>query len=463
MQKKLSKGIMMVLIANIINMVVGVLSSLILPKYLSISSYAAIKEYQLYLSYVGILHFGYNDAMYLRYGGKDINEINKEEVIHSLSIIRLYILFVVLIGVLASFAIDNEILLCVSVVTAPTIMLSYYQFLYQASGEFKRYGHLLNIVSVGTFAINIALIFIVKTDYYMLYLICYVTLSIFTCLLVEHSFGKLIGKSVASIYFRCSDLLLGMKNGILLTLGNFSSTLMTTMDRWFVKILMSTISFAQYSFAVSIENFLNVLISPITVTLYNYFCTHKEQSEVDRIRKIVIIFASIIIAAAYPARLLLEIYLDKYIESADTITLLFASQLFYVVNKGIYVNLYKSRGQLRKYFFDLVLVIIFGFVANCLLYMIMNSKESFAIATLASAAFWLALCIYRNKDVSINEEIYMLIELGIFLFTGLTLSPIIGFALYIVSTLICMSLFLHDSCKEIRTISASFIKDKLNF
>lgn len=31
-------------------------------------------------------------------------------------------------------------------------------------------------------------------------------------------------------------------------------------------------AFAQYSFAVSVENFLNLAITPVTTTLYNYFC-----------------------------------------------------------------------------------------------------------------------------------------------------------------------------------------------
>ena len=461
MQNKLFRGITIVLFANIINMVFGILNSLILPKYLSIPSYAAIKEYQLYLSYVGILHFGYNDAMYLRYGGKRINEINKNEVVCSLSTIRIYILIISLVGLTVSFIIDNRILLCVSAVTAPTIMLSYYQFLYQASGEFKKYGRLLNIISVGTFFINAFLIFAVHTDSYFVFLITYVALSMFTCLLVECSFGKMINKNLAILYFRFSDLFEGMRNGVLLTLGNFSSTLMTTMDRWFVNILMSTSAFAQYSFAVSMENFLNVLISPITVTLYNYFCKNKEQNKIDRLRKLVIIFASIIIAVAYPARFILEVYLDKYIESGDVIVLLFASQLFYVVIKGIYVNLYKSRGQLKKYFNDLVLVIVFGFVANCLFYLIMNKKEGFAIATLVSSAFWMALCIHRNKDCSINEILYISTLLGVFIITGLSLNAIVGLIVYGISVLICLLLFLRESFNDIKAYCVGFVKGKL--
>lgn len=58
-------GMLKVLIANVVNLIIGLLSSFILPKFLSINSYAEIKTFQLYVSYIGLLHFGYVDALVL--------------------------------------------------------------------------------------------------------------------------------------------------------------------------------------------------------------------------------------------------------------------------------------------------------------------------------------------------------------------------------------------------------------
>ena len=46
-----------------------------LPKYLSVESYADYKIFILYISYVGILHLGYVDGVYIKYGGKAIDAI----------------------------------------------------------------------------------------------------------------------------------------------------------------------------------------------------------------------------------------------------------------------------------------------------------------------------------------------------------------------------------------------------
>lgn len=60
---QLARGVLIILISNVVNMFFGIITNLILSKYLSVESYAGIKTYQLYLAYVGILHFGFVDEI----------------------------------------------------------------------------------------------------------------------------------------------------------------------------------------------------------------------------------------------------------------------------------------------------------------------------------------------------------------------------------------------------------------
>ena len=76
----LKKGIIYVFVANLINLIISLAKGFILPKYLSIESYALIQTYLLYVSYVGLLHFGYLDGLYLKYGGRNFEEIKAEEI-----------------------------------------------------------------------------------------------------------------------------------------------------------------------------------------------------------------------------------------------------------------------------------------------------------------------------------------------------------------------------------------------
>ena len=83
--------------------------------------------------------------------------------------------------------------------------------------------------------------------------------------------------------FSFEEFIANIKTGLPLTLGNFSSVLLTSIDRWFVKYLMDTVQFAQYSFAVSTEGIVNVALTPITITLYNYFCKHDNIEEIKEL------------------------------------------------------------------------------------------------------------------------------------------------------------------------------------
>lgn len=65
---KLKKGLVLVFIANAINLCISLINGFVLPKYLSVETYADIKTYQLYSNYIGVLALGYCDGLYLKYG-----------------------------------------------------------------------------------------------------------------------------------------------------------------------------------------------------------------------------------------------------------------------------------------------------------------------------------------------------------------------------------------------------------
>ena len=74
------KNIINVLTANVAELIVGILASFMIPMVVSIGSYAQIKTYSLYISYIGILSLGYYDGLYMRYGGVDFKSIDKQKL-----------------------------------------------------------------------------------------------------------------------------------------------------------------------------------------------------------------------------------------------------------------------------------------------------------------------------------------------------------------------------------------------
>lgn len=440
MDKKLGKGMLAILMANLINLFFNLITNFILPKYLSVDSYSAIKTYQLYVTYVGIFALGYTDGMYLRYGGRDIDSIDKGELKTGLSTIRILMIIETLAFLVLAFLSNNKIMIGFVMSIMSLNMAGYFKNLYQAVGEFKRYGKILNLTTIFTFIINVVLLFLVQTDNYFIYLLGYAAVNLLIWILLEWNFKTYLSNVKNAPIFSWELFLKDTKAGILLLIGNFSSILLTTMDRWFVKAFFGNLEFAQYSFAVSLEGFLNTATTPITVTMYNFLCKKQDEDTIKKSRKYVLIFSSVIIASAFPAKFIVEIYLQKYLGAMSVLFILFAAQMLFIPNKAIYVNLYKAKNKQKDYFIKLVAVIILGALSNRGFVLFYDKMESFAYATLFSALIWLAFSIwdFREYKIDIKEIAYLLLVIFIFLLFGFKFNSIIGLLMYILCVVIAM-------------------------
>jgi O-antigen/teichoic acid export membrane protein len=159
-----------------------------------------------------------------------------------------------------------------------------------------------------------------------------------------------------------------------------------------------------------------------------------------------LIIASGLIACAFPAKFILEVYLTKYIDSAKVIFYLFAAQLFYIVIKSIYVNLYKALHRQRTYFTRLVMIIAIGFALNVICYQILHTKEAFAIGTLLSAFIWFVFSVYDFKEYSLNihQILYIIVCLTTFFICGYALEVIIGFIIYAILAIMAAMLLMKE-------------------
>ena len=461
MANKLSRGIISVLIANIINLLFNLTSNFLLPKYLSVDAYAHIKTFTLLLTYAGFLHFGYADGMYLKYGGVDQSELDSSSLDNNLSTMRIFQVVVAVSSITVGIAINSLGVIIFGLTLLPYNMSWYFRNLYQAIGNFEAYSKVINFITIALFACNMMLLFLIRTDYYGVYLLVYLLVYLSAWGYMEIRLRKLLPYKYHLFLFSISEFKENIANGFLLMLGNFSSNLLTSMDRWFVKAFLNNLAFAQYSFAVSMESFLNVALTPVAVTLYNFFCKTDDVFRINRIKQYVMIFAAFIISSAFWGDWILHIWLTKYIGSANVLYYLFCSQFFYFVIKGIYINLYKAQKKQRAYFVKLIIIIIYGFVANFLFFKILSLKESFALATLTSAILWFVLCTLDFKEIRISfrEILYSVICTATFLLSGILIGSLIGFGIYITTMLITTSLLFRAEFVELIKIGFSAVKD----
>lgn len=462
MNRKLKYGIIAVFSANIINLIFNLLTNFLLPKYLSVESYAAIKTFQLYTTYIGVFALGCSDGIYLRYGGKQLDSIDLIELKERVNSFRFMLILESMIIIPLSFLIKDKVIICFSFTILSMNMISYFKNLYQAIGEFKRYGKILNLTTIATFISNFFLMFVINTDFYVYYLISYGLVDMIIWFFLEINLFKLI-KNIGKVSFSLRCLLEDIKNGFVLMIGNFSNILLSSMDRWFVKITMNTLQFAYYSFAVSLEGFVNLAITPITTTMYNYFCNHMSNEQVTTSRKFITLFGVVIISVAFPAKFIIEMFLPEYAEANAVIFILFATQLVYLVIKGVYINLYKAYKKQQLYFIRLVLILFVGATLNYILVKIFYLKEAFAIGTLISSLVWLFFCIidFKQYGYTINEACFIFFILISYIIIGILFKSYIGFFIYFFCGLFYGLLFMKVEIKQLYKIIKIHTEKKL--
>ena len=457
----LKRGILVIFRANIISLFFSLATNFLLPKYLSIEAYAAIKSFQLYITYVGLLHFGFADGMYLKYGGKNKGSINTSDIKSDILSMRTFQASMTIACLVISILLKDPVWVAFSMAVLPLNMASYYKLLYQATGEFKKYGQIMNITTIVTFIANMGLLFVLSIEENGLpYIAAYVLIDILIWIYLEIRFEKEFKLKKVEGHFSAKIVFTDIKDGILLMLGNLSSAFFTGMDCWFVKALMDTIAFAQYSFAVSIENFLNIAVTPVSVTLYNYFCNHIDRDSVKRVQGYIILFAAVLPACAFPAKFILETFLTKYIDATSVLFYLFAAQSYAIINKCIYINLYKATRNQKKYFVKLIMVLVIGFALNGICWLLIKDKSAFAIGTLLSNMIWFFISALDFKEVQplLREYAFVVFETGALITCGLMFNSIMGLIMYVVATLIMAALLMKQQMTSILNEGKKLLK-----
>ena len=458
----MKKGITIVFIANVLNMLFSVAISFILPKYLSIESYGYYKVFQLYLNYLGLAHLGFADGIYLKYGGENIASIEPKEIQNEASTIRNMQLLISVLAVIVSIVIKNPIAIFLSLSLIPVNMVSFYKNLFQATGEFKNYSIVITVIPLIMFVCNMFLVFVSRTDNYLFYIAVSFLANLLIYMYLEMQGRRRFGR-FSFFAFDIRSLINNIKLGISLTIGNFASILITSIDRWCIQALMTITDFSYYSFAVSVENLFNVCVSAVTTTLYNYLCKEKNVYRICRIRNYCAIIGVYLVAVAFPVKYIIHIWLQKYSESIPCLFILICAHSFYFVIKAIYVNLYKARGQQKHYLYQMIIVLGIAVVTNLFAYFcISKTKESFAYASLATAAIWYFMCFSEFPEIrgKIRESFALVITACIYLITGLLIeNALVGLIIYLGGSTIVLYLLVNIYFKDfIRMASGIFSK-----
>lgn len=444
---QLKKDLLKVFSSNFINLVIGIITGFLVPVFLSLDQYAFLKTFTLYIGYVGILHFGFIDGIYIKYGGKFENEIDNQKLKGEHKFLIVFQLIVTIFTCIMGFVLDDKILIAFSICILPMNMQTFFKFIYQALGEFDIYSRIMVLTPTLLLFVNLFNIFILRIDNFWPFVIGHILTYYVVFIGIEIYFlSKYKGIFYTIDY---TEVKKHFEIGSFIMIANLSSKFFYSIDRWFVKFALSIEDFAFYSFAISMMGVIKVLINSVTMTLYPYLARTQDKSKINKIKKYFLIIGTLSSGGYFAFAFIVNNFLQKYIPSLNVISILFAGYPAIIVINALYINLYKAQKREKKYASAVLKMLLVTVLLNFAAIIIHKSIFSIAIATTISFYIWY---LYSSKDfpdlkIDIKEKIYLIMFFMTFLITSSYFSWWNGLLVYYIIIILINYLFYKDEAK----------------
>lgn len=388
------KKIGFVAFSNIIKLISSILIGFIIPNILGLTNYGYYKVFILYLTYIGLFHFGFIDGIYLKYGGKDYNELDKRKFRTYFKFLLSVEVFISIVGILLTLIFINgekKIIFLLLFLNLIAINLTtFYQFVSQITSRFKEYSTRLIILSI-TNIIIVGFMYFAKISDYKIYIglivaVNYLLLFWYIYTYKDITFGKkdtLLEKKNEILYF--------FKTGIPLLLANLASTFVITVDKQIVEILFPVEVFGVYSFAYSMLAMITVVISAIGVVLYP---TLKKTNisnlakNYEVLNKVIIIFVLIGLFGYFPLLWVIPRYLPDYINSLIIFRVALPGLVLTSSISAIKHNFYKITNKNFVFFVIGSIIIVFNISLNLIAYNMYSTTVAIAVSSIMGIFIW---------------------------------------------------------------------------
>lgn len=341
-------------LANMLSIFVSALVVLLVPKLLgSVVSYGYFQLFMFYASYVGFMHLGWNDGIYLRYGGYNYDDLDKK-------------LFSTQFYLLVAFQI--VIAIVVSVVVSVISLPAERQFIWKCTAIFmvivNAKGMLAYVLQATNRMKENAISIIWDRTIYSVLIFSSLALGVrnYKVLIISDLIGRLVGLFV-TIGF-CSGIVKEVPNhklsfaeakgniftGSNLMFSGIASMLIIGVFRFGIEKNWGIETFGKVSLTLSISNMLLQAINAVGLVLFPML---KRVSEnrlavwLKNLRSLLLPIMFALLILYWPIRYFLDLWLPGYADSMKLMPLLFPISVYEsqtaLINNTFFKALRKER------------------------------------------------------------------------------------------------------------------------
>lgn len=440
------KNFSYVIVANLLSIIISTIIVLIVPKVIGLEQYGYWQLYLFYSVYVGFLHFGWNDGIYLRYGGHKYNELNKSLFFSQfwmLFLIQIIIGFIIIVVSLNQISnIDKKFILIMTILNMIIINVKLMLvFILQTTNRIKSFAQVTVLEKI-LYCFFILFLLLAGYENYKILISADLLGKTIALIFAAYCCREIVINKLSLFYFAFDEVLLNVNVGIKLMLGNIASLLIIGVVRLGIERSWDIIVFAKVSLTLSISNLVMIFINAIGIILFPII-KRTEKNKLPEIyltlRTLLMTTLFLILAIFYPLKIFLLNWLPEYKDSFTYMTLLFPMFVF-EAKMALLINTYLKALRLEKLILKINLFTLF---MSCIFTVLFSTVYKSIPLLLISIVFLLALrCILAeavlSKRLSLTvykDIIFELLMTINFILLGISLEWKFGLLLYFLTYL----------------------------
>lgn len=459
--KQIFKNISYTLSSNLLTLIVSVVITLFLPKLLGVEEYGYYQLYLFYVSYVGFLHFGWCDGIYLQYGGQHYSDLDKSKFkgqLYSLVISQIIISLIFGIAVTISdiTPLQKELVIYFTILNILILNVrTFIVYVLQATNRMKDYS-VVTISDRLIFVILVLILLVLGVKSVTPYIVADV-LSKFISLVIAVSKVKEIS-SITSVYKPAWNFDESKQNiliGINLMFANIASTLIIGIVRFGIQNHWNIATFGKISLALSVSNMLMVFINAISLAIFPLLkrVSNEKYSEIyPYLRTFIMPVVLVLLVSYYPISFILTKWLPNYSESMKYMGILFPIVVF-EGKVGLITNTYlKALRKEREIFIVNFFSALLSLITTAITIYILDSLMMVILTIpllLGFRSLFAEIVLSKHLNVSVAKDMILEIIMVIcFICFSMLMNPMLGLICYV----LCIVIYLVVKKKDIQNL-----------
>jgi O-antigen/teichoic acid export membrane protein len=414
--------------SNLISLIVSSLVVLIIPKLIGVEEYGFWQLYLFYSSYVGFMHFGWNDGIYLRYGGEKYENLNKQLFFSQFTMLFfLQLLIAILIVIYSIFSIDDAnrlfILQMVALVLVIMNMRTMLLFILQATNRIKNYAQITMLDRI-IYIILVSSFLFFGVREYKLMIVADITSKALSLIYAMYCCKEMIFRKFSVFSLSIRESVENINVGIKLMFANIASMLIIGVVRFGIERSWDVSTFGKVSLTLSISKLTMLFINAVGVIMFPIL-RRTDERKLPHIygvmRDLLMTISLGVLIVYYPFKIIMISWLPEYSEGLIYMALVFPL-FIYEGKMALLINTYLKTLRQEKLMLRVnVISLILSLASTLVTVKLIRNLDLAVVSVVLLLAFRSALA-----ELLLANKLKISVVKDIILETGLTLAFILS-------------------------------------